>query len=131
VLALGAVVFFGCGGSPASGPRPVAELEVGRASYYADSLAGHATASGERYDPNAMTAAHRTLPLGTIVEVTQQDGRSVRVRVTDRGPYAADTKRIVDLSRRAAEELGILRVGVAEITLRVISLPKRKRGSRR
>src|SRR5690606_34549842 len=62
--------------------------EVGRASYYADSLAGNTTASGERYQPTALTAAHRTLPFGTVVDVRRPDtGAMVRVRINDRGPF--------------------------------------------
>lgn len=93
--------------------------QSGTASYYADSLAGRSTASGEPYDPKAMTAAHRTLPFGTMVEVTRDDGRKVVVRINDRGPFGKK-KRIIDLSRRAAEELGMVRAGVAKVTVRVI-----------
>jgi rare lipoprotein A len=94
---------------------------VGRASYYSDRLAGHRTAAGERYDPSALTAAHRTLPFGTIVDVARMDGRHVTVRINDRGPFAAG--RIIDLSRRAASELGIVRAGVADVVLRVVWRP--------
>lgn len=93
-------------------PRP---FERGRASYYADSLAGRATASGEPYDPRALTAAHRTLPFGTWVEVVRPDGRRVRVRVNDRGPFKAG--RVIDLSRAAAEALGMVSAGVVEVEL--------------
>lgn len=97
----------------------VGATERGHASYYADSLAGHKTASGEPYDPRALTAAHRTLPFGTIVEVARDDGRSVRVRVNDRGPFGP-SGRVIDLSRGAAEALGMIRDGVVEVTLRVV-----------
>ena len=69
-----------------------------------------------------MTAAHRTLPFGTWVEVTRTGGRSVRVRITDRGPFG-DEKRVIDLSKRAARELDMLRAGVVEITLHVVDGP--------
>lgn len=92
--------------------------EAGLASYYSNSLAGHKTASGEPYDPAALTAAHKTLPFGTIVEVTRADGRSVRVRINDRGPFSKG--RVIDLSRRAAEELGLIRDGLARVTVRVV-----------
>jgi rare lipoprotein A len=105
----------------ASAPPPTPWFEFGRASYYSDRLAGHRTASGERYDPAALTAAHRTLPLGALVDVVRADGRSVRVRINDRGPYARG--RIIDLSRRAATELGMLRDGVGDVGLRVVALP--------
>jgi rare lipoprotein A len=104
---------------PAAAPSPW--FESGRASYYSDRLAGHRTASGERYDPNELTAAHRTLPLGALVDVVRSDGRWVRVRINDRGPYARG--RIIDLSRRAAAELGMLRDGVGDVALRVVAVP--------
>jgi rare lipoprotein A len=80
-------------------------------------------ANGQRFDPRAMTAAHRTLPLGTWVDVTRRDtGRTVRVRITDRGPFGEPT-RIIDLSKRAAEQLGMIRKGVAPVELRVVAGP--------
>jgi len=88
----------------------------GKASYYADSLAGRKTGSGEPYDPKAYTAAHRVLPFGTWVEVRRKDGRSVRVRINDRGPFAG-RGRVIDLSRAAAEELGMIREGVVEVEI--------------
>jgi rare lipoprotein A len=91
----------------------------GRASYYADSLAGHKTASGEPYDPHALTAAHRSLPFGTQVEVARPDGRRVTVRINDRGPFGP-SGRIIDLSRAAAEALGMIGDGVVQVTLRVV-----------
>ena len=94
-------------------------VERGHASFYADSLAGHSTASGEPYDPRALTAAHRTLPFGTIVEVARADGRRVRVRVNDRGPFGPKG-RIIDLSRSAAEAIGMIRDGVVLVTLRIV-----------
>ena len=99
------------------------EVERGRASYYADKLAGRKTANGERYDPRQLTAAHRTLAFGTIVEVARSDGRSVRVRINDRGPFAE--ARVIDLSRRAAEQLGMIRAGVVDVTVRVVEEPSR------
>jgi rare lipoprotein A len=102
----------------------VSAYERGRASYYSDRLAGRRTAAGERYDPGALTAAHRTLPFGAVVDVARADGRHVIVRINDRGPYAAG--RIIDLSRRAAVELGIVRAGVADVVLRVLWLPPRQ-----
>ncbi len=103
-------------------PRTASAVEGGQrglATYYADALAGHRTANGERYEPGALTAAHRTLPFGTIVEVTREDGRSVRVRINDRGPFGKSS-RIIDLSRAAAAQLGMLRDGVVRVTVRVI-----------
>jgi rare lipoprotein A len=106
---------------------PAQGVERGLASYYADTLAGRPTASGEPYDPLALTAAHRRLPLGTWIEVARDDGRRVVVRVNDRGPYAGE-RRIVDLSRSAAAAIGLLREGVAPVTLRVVrAAPARSR----
>lgn len=107
--------------APAAGPRGTAEPSTaepgaaeGVASYYDSSLTGHRTASGERYDPAAYTAAHRTAPLGSCLLVTGiDDGRHVRVRVNDRGPFVRG--RIVDLSHAAARELGLLRSGVVRV----------------
>jgi rare lipoprotein A len=99
----------------------VAPFQKGRASFYSDRLAGRSTATGELYDPAALTAAHRTLPFGAVVDVARADGRHVAVRINDRGPHARG--RIIDLSRRAARELGMVREGVAEVVLRVLWLP--------
>jgi len=94
----------------------------GRASYYADSLAGNPTASGEPYDPSAFTAAHRSLPFGTVVRVVREDtGASVVVRVNDRGPFG-DRRRILDLSRAAAEQIDMIRAGVVSVRAEVLEL---------
>jgi len=95
--------------------------QVGLATWYGTSFAGKKTASGERFDPTAMTAAHRKLPFGTWVEVRRVDtGSVVRVRITDRGPWGDDRK-IIDLSQAAAERLGVVAAGVAKVELRVVS----------
>jgi peptidoglycan lytic transglycosylase len=109
--------------SSSAGRSSAAEyvIEVGFATYYAGSLAGRRTASGESYDPLQLTAAHRTLPFGTMVEVRRADGRRVTVRVNDRGPYASG--RVIDLSHRAAEELGIVQDGKAWVELRRVAVP--------
>jgi rare lipoprotein A len=91
--------------------------EVGYASWYGDAFHGGPTANGEVYDMNMVGAAHKTLPLPCYVEVTALDtGRTVLLRVNDRGPFV--TNRIIDLSRRAAEELGIARQGVARVRVK-------------
>jgi len=112
------------------GRKPVVVLE-GECTYYSDALAGNHTTNGERYDPARLTAASRDLPFGTIVRVVRRDtGASVVVRINDRGPWGK-RRRILDLSRAAAREIGILRRGVAEIRAEVLvlgdSLKKRKR----
>ncbi len=91
----------------------------GVASWYGGKFHGRKTASGERYNMYAMTAAHRTLPFGSIVKVTDANsGKSVFVKITDRGPYHGN--RIIDLSRGAANKLGIIKVGTCKIRLTVI-----------
>lgn len=99
-----------------------AKVEKGKASYYADKFHGRATASGQKYDKNKMTAAHKTLPFGTVVRVTNTaTGKSVDVTVNDRGPFAKG--RIVDVSRAAAEKLGMIQAGVIDCTLKIIKKP--------
>lgn len=102
---------------------PVQEAEPytqqGEASYYARSLRGSTMANGEPYKPTAMTAAHRKLPLGTKVEVTNiENDSSAIVEITDRGPYAGD--RIIDLSRAAATNLDFIEDGKTTVALEVI-----------
>jgi rare lipoprotein A len=94
------------------------EFQRGTASWYGPRFNGRRTASGERFDMNEFTAAHRTLPFGTLVRVhSLVNGRDVDVRITDRGPYAGN--RVIDLSRAAAEELGMLGLGFKEVVLMV------------
>jgi rare lipoprotein A len=94
--------------------RAVSAAQVGIASFYHSALVGRLTANGERYDESALTAAHRTLDLGTRVRVTNlENRRSVVVTVNDRGPYAKG--RIIDLSRRAARVLGFVHDGVTKV----------------
>ncbi|HYQ16914.1 MAG TPA: septal ring lytic transglycosylase RlpA family protein [Polyangiaceae bacterium] len=111
--------------------RPLA-LQRGSASYYGDSFAGRRTASGATYEPRGFTAAHRSLPFGSVLRVSRVDGgQSVYVRVTDRGPFGP-RGRILDLSRAAAERLGMLRAGVVKIKLEVVEYgPARKPRRRR
>ncbi len=91
----------------------------GRASWYGPRFRGQQTANGEIFDPSAFTAAHRSLPFGTRVRVTNlNNGESVVVRINDRGPYAAG--RIIDLSRVAAEAIGVRRRGTAPVRLEVL-----------
>ncbi len=93
---------------------------TGHASYYGDEFQGRLTSSGEVFDQDLLTAAHRTLPFGTILRVTNtRNGRSVIVRVNDRGPFVDN--RILDLSRAAAQKLDMLREGVAQITIAVLN----------
>jgi len=94
------------------------ELERGRASWYGGQFHGRRTASGENYDKYALTAAHKTLPFGTIVRVRSLAlGREVDVRINDRGPFSPG--RVIDVSQAAAEALGLTAAGVAEVSLNV------------
>jgi rare lipoprotein A len=104
-------------------PPPRSEVQVGLATWYGAALAGRRTASGEPFDPLRLTAAHRTLPFGTWVEVTRVDtGAAVRVRITDRGPFG-HADRIIDLSRGAAERIDLVKMGVARVELRIVDGP--------
>ncbi|HEX8039396.1 MAG TPA: septal ring lytic transglycosylase RlpA family protein [Chryseosolibacter sp.] len=95
------------------------QIQTGKASFYADKFDGTATASGEKYRHTKMTAAHKTLPFGTRVRVTNLgNNKSVEVVINDRGPYVED--RIIDLSKAAAEELGFVNQGLATVKLEVI-----------
>ena len=99
--------------------------EVGVSSWYGPGFHGNATASGERYDQEALTAAHRSLPLGTWIDVRNlTNNRSVRVRVNDRGPFGKK-RRILDLSEAAAGELHMLRDGVCEVRVEVLERGKK------
>lgn len=106
-------------------PAPFPERgqnETGIASWYGPGFHGRTTANGETYDMEAMTAAHLTLAFGTVVRVDNLDnGRSIRVRINDRGPYVDG--RIIDLSRRAARELGMLEAGIARVRVTVVETP--------
>ncbi|MBO9499974.1 MAG: septal ring lytic transglycosylase RlpA family protein [Novosphingobium sp.] len=90
----------------------------GMASYYGREFAGHRTASGERFDPSEYTAAHRTLPFGSRVRVTNAAGQSVVVRINDRGPFHGG--RVIDLSQAAAAELGLVRAGSGRVQLALL-----------
>lgn len=90
--------------------------ETGLASYYADKFNGHATASGEPFASNKNTAAHKKLPFGTMVKVTNvTNNKSVIVRVNDRGPFVAG--RIIDISKSAAAAIGMIGAGVVKVTI--------------
>jgi rare lipoprotein A len=90
--------------------------EHGLASYYGKGFHGRQTASGERFSQNELTAAHRQLPLGTKVLVENREtGEQVEVKITDRGPYADTKRRIIDLSKAAADSVGLVESGVAPV----------------
>ncbi len=115
----------GGGGRPfvEVGPEPAAVREdgvqTGLASYYGGRYHGRQTASGEIFDQDALTAAHRTLPFGTRVKVTnQRNGRSVTLRINDRGPFVKG--RIIDVSRRAARDLDMVVAGVVPVRVQIV-----------
>jgi rare lipoprotein A len=111
--------------SPPSSPAPAAAAaaaaeETGLVAVYSDRLNHHKTASGKMYDRSELTAAHRTLPFGTRVKVTNtRNGKSVVLTITDRGPREAG--RILDISPAAAHELGMLGPGLGQVRLEVVS----------
>ncbi len=91
--------------------------QKGKASYYADKFNGRKTASGEKFRNSKLTAAHKTLPFGTKVKVTNmRNGQSVKVRINDRGPFVAG--RIIDLSKKAARRIGMKDEGVGSVQIR-------------
>ncbi|PAU64493.1 hypothetical protein BZL41_09890 [Pseudomonas sp. PIC25] len=122
-LLVSSLLLGGCAGLRPGGEEeridPSGYRAEGKASYYGSRHHGRRTASGERFDQNALTAAHRTLPFGTRVRVTNlNNARTVVVRINDRGPYGRG--RIIDLSFKAAQQLDMIRTGV--VPVRVESL---------
>ena len=114
---LALVVLAGCAGHREV-VRPSSE-SVGVASYYGKKFHGRKTASGEQFDMNAMTAAHRTLPFGTKVRVTNlENGNRVVLRINDRGPVSE--QRIIDVSYGAAKELGFVTQGLTRVRIEVL-----------
>jgi len=104
--------------APAPRPRNTGKVQDGLATWYGGSLHGGPTASGERFNKNALTAAHRKLKFNTRVRVTnKRNGRSVVVRINDRGPYG---RAIIDLSEAAARELHMIDAGVVPVRIEVL-----------
>jgi rare lipoprotein A len=116
------------GGEPPAAASAPAVLEQGRASWYGLAFHGRKTASGEKFDMNALTAAHPTLPFGTRVLVRNpSNGRSVTVRINDRGPYTGG--RVIDLSFAAARAIGIVGFGTKTVVL-MVAPPDASAGAR-
>jgi len=109
----------GCATAGRRAPATPGSVQTGKASYYAHSLAGHRTASGERYDPKALTAAHPDLPFGTRVRVSRPGGASVDVRINDR--CGCGGGHIIDLSEAAARRLDMMRAGSVPVRLEVLN----------
>jgi len=119
ILVAVALATAGCGVKSTVRPDETGWSETGLATWYGEALQGHRTASGEVFDYHKLTAAHRTLPFGTYIEVTRvDDGRSVVVKINDRGPFGEG--RIIDLSKEAARRIGMIREGVVKVHLRIV-----------
>lgn len=119
LLSLALPLLAGCASGTAhrGAARNPSVSESGVASYYAHKYHGRTTASGEKFDMNDMTAAHKTLPFGTRVRVTNvSNGRTVTVRINDRGPFVKG--RVIDLSLAAAKKLDMVHAGLADVELR-------------
>ena len=115
LLALGLISLTGCSSKPLTSGK----AEYGKASYYAMMHQGNKTANGERFNQSAFTAAHRTLPFGTRVRVTNlRNDKSVVVRINDRGPFVRG--RIIDLSQAAFKKIGSLKQGLLEVKVEVL-----------
>ncbi|MGH8603032.1 MAG: septal ring lytic transglycosylase RlpA family protein [Gammaproteobacteria bacterium] len=132
--ALLTAVLQACSTESVSQPKVQKEKEpafeqTGKASWYGPGFHGEQTANGEIFNQNELSAAHRSLPLGTEVEVTNvKTGKSVELEINDRGPYVKD--RVIDLSRAAAIDLGIKEKGLATVKIEADSVPKKKGGTR-
>lgn len=117
-----ALVLVACG-AKAKPPEETGKsgVQIGYATWYGGGHHGGPTASGERYNKHAMTAAHRSLPMNTRVRVTNRNnGRSVIVRINDRGPYGRRRERIIDVSEAAAQELDMMNAGVVPVRVEVL-----------
>lgn len=115
------IALTGCGTTYKSVNASYSEELEGIASYYAEDFDGRKTSNGETYDMHAMTAAHRTLPFNSKVRVTNLDNRrSVEVRINDRGPFKGN--RVIDLSFKAALEIGLISHGTAPVSIEVLKL---------
>ena len=117
-LAMIVVLAYGCATTRPQAPGPSDTLQ-GVASWYGEEFAGRTTANGEIFDPSLLTAAHRSLPFGTVLDVTNlKTAQTVRVRVNDRGPYIGG--RIIDLSYAAAKEIGLIEPGIGDVIFKVV-----------
>ena len=119
-----ALIGLGCASAETGDvrPDPTHSAQTGIASYYGHEFHGRTTASGETYDENKLTAAHRKLPFGTRVRVVNlENDKSVTLRITDRGPFVDG--RIIDVSFQAAKDLDFVKAGLAEVRVEVLSTP--------
>ena len=125
VVTLVVFAMYGCA-TTTPPPAPVPETLSGVASWYGEEFAGRTTANGEIFDPTQLTAAHRTLPFGTVVDVTnKKTSETVRVRINDRGPYVG--QRVIDLSYAAARKIGLIQPGSGEVDIAIVKLGRGER----
>jgi rare lipoprotein A len=121
VLALLAVLAYGCRTTTPRQTPKGQEILNGVASWYGEEFAGRTTANGEIFDPGQLTAAHRTLPFGTVLDITNpKTSQTVRVRVNDRGPYIGG--RVIDLSYAAAQKIGLIEPGIGNVQIAVVRM---------
>jgi len=107
---------------PAAGSGPLKGICV----FYNDKFQGHVLANGEKYDREALTAAHKTLPFGTMVKVTNlENNKSVVVRVNDRGPHGGSKAKIIEITSRAAKEIDMVKKGKVEVQIEVVESAKK------
>jgi rare lipoprotein A len=121
VVSIFVILAYGC--ATASGPQePLSQQPLhGVASWYGEEFAGRTTANGEIFDPTLFTAAHRSFPFGTVLDITNaQTAQTVRVRVNDRGPYIGG--RVIDLSYAAAQKIGLIEPGIGEVDIAVVKI---------
>jgi len=122
-MSLALFLAYACRTAAPPQPQPQVEVLHGIASWYGQEFAGRTTANGEIFDPLLLTAAHRSLPFGTIVEVkNSRTNKLVRVRVNDRGPYVGN--RLIDLSYAAAKVIDLIEPGSGEVDLNIVSIGK-------
>lgn len=115
------VLAFGCATATAPVQPKPPDVSRGVASWYGEEFAGRTTANGEIFDPSRLTAAHRTLPFGTVLDITNpKTAQTVRVRVNDRGPYIGG--RVIDLSYAAAQQIGLVEPGIGEVEIRIVKV---------
>jgi rare lipoprotein A len=115
---------YGCATTAPVPPQP--DVMRGTASWYGQEFAGRTTANGEIFDPLLLTAAHRTLPFGTVVDVLNpKTNQSVRVRINDRGPYVGN--RVIDLSYAAAQVIGLIEPGKGDVDIRIVKMGRGER----
>jgi rare lipoprotein A len=121
IWSLGALVVlaYGCATTAPSAPEKAPDTLHGVASWYGEEFAGRTTANGEIFDPSLLTAAHRLLPFGTVLDITNpKTAQTVRVRVNDRGPYIGN--RVIDLSYAAAQQISLIEPGIGEVDIKVV-----------